>query len=63
MASGHVAAQLVQEQILQRRAPGERTAVERDAIVLGIRLRARLEPDSTVDGDASFREQPFSCSP
>jgi hypothetical protein len=53
----------VQQQILQRRAPGERPAVERDAILLGVRLRARLEPDQPVDGDASFREQPFSCSP
>jgi hypothetical protein len=53
----------VQQQILQRRAPGKRTAVERDAILLGVRLGARLEPDSTVDGDASVREQPFSCSP
>jgi hypothetical protein len=53
----------VQEQILPGRARGKRAAVERDAILLGIRLGARLEPDSTVDGDAPFREQPFSCSP
>jgi hypothetical protein len=53
----------VQQQILQRRAPGERSPIQRDAILLGIRLGARLEPDSTVDGDASLGEQPFSCSP
>jgi hypothetical protein len=53
----------VQEQILQRRARGKRTPVHRDAVLLGIRLGARLEPDSAVDGDASLREQPFSCSP
>jgi len=53
----------VQQQILQRRTPGQRTPVQRDAVLLGVRLGARLEPDSTVDGDASFREQRFSCSP
>jgi hypothetical protein len=52
----------VQEQILQRRASGERTAIQRDAVLLGVGLGARLEPDSTVDGDAALREQPFSCS-
>jgi len=31
--------------------------------VLGVGLRARLEPDAAVDGDASGREQLFSCSP
>jgi hypothetical protein len=52
----------VQQQVLQRGAPGQRAAVHRDAVLLGIGLGARLEPDSTVDGDASLREQPFSCS-
>jgi len=60
---GDVSARLVEEQVLQRGAPGQRSPVDRDAIVLGIRLRARLEPDGAVDGDASFREQPFSGSP
>jgi hypothetical protein len=60
---GDVAARLVQQQMQERRAPGQRAPVHRDAVGLGVRLRARLEPDRAVDGDASFREQPFSCSP
>jgi len=48
--------------VLQRGAPGQRSPIHRDAIVLGIRLRARLEPNRAVDGDASLREQPFSGS-
>jgi hypothetical protein len=53
----------VQEQVLQRRAARQRAAVHRDALPLGVGLRARLEPDAPVDGDPSRREQPFSCSP
>jgi hypothetical protein len=52
----------VEQEVLPRRGPGQRPAVHRDAIALGVRLRARLEPDRAVDGDASFREQPFSRS-
>jgi len=53
----------VQQHVLDRRAAGQRPAVQRDAIVLGIGLRARFEPDAAVDGDASGREQLFSCPP
>jgi hypothetical protein len=52
----------VQQHVLERSAGWQRAAVHRDPVVLGIRLSARLEPDAPVDGDASFREQPFSRS-
>jgi len=53
----------MQQDVLERRAAGQWPPVERDAVVLGVRLGARLEPDLAVDGDASFGEQPLSCSP
>jgi hypothetical protein len=48
--------------VLERRAGGQGAPVERDAVGLGIRLGARLEPDLPVDGDAALREQRLSRS-
>ena len=59
-AAGDVAARLVEEKVRARRRRPERPTVQRDAITLGIRLRARLGADLPVDGDPARGEERFS---